>query len=321
MARKINFRSRVAESLEAGDASTFQTLIKNRLTSKLNEQKIDIISEIVSDKDAESQIVNQLAATASSFGGNDVVYDMGVMDISFDNAEAVKHFTEQLDGVEGVDYYEINGPKISGSEDHTGATDLEYQGNREVYEVVIYLDLDGVSLPTDVEGYMGELENFEEACKGKKKKVVSEKACEPSDEEDDESSDEEDSENDEEDEEDDETSDEEDLENMKESLDFTTIVDNVALQEFLTIKTAHWNQALKKDVVATQKVCPPGRTGADCKTVLTAQQKMELRKRMSMHLKKMSKARRSKMASHAHSTQAFIKQHNLMSKSAAKAKM
>ena len=309
MARKINFRTRVAESLEAGDASTFQTLIKNRLTSKLNEQKIDIISEIVSDKDAESQIVNQLAATASSFGGNDAVYDMGVMDICFDNAEAVKHFTEQLDGVDGVDYYEINGPEISGNND-TGGSDLEYQGNKEVYEVVIYLDLDGVSLPSDVEGYMGELENLEKACQSKKKKVVSEKSCDD-DEEDDETDDEED----------DETDDEEDDENMKESLDFTTIVDRVALQEFLTIKTAHWNQALKKDVIATQKVCPPGRTGADCKTVLTAQQKMELRKRMAMHLKKMSKARRAKMASHASATKDFIKQHNLMSKSAAKAKM
>ena len=42
---------------------------------------------------------------------------------------------------------------------------------------------------------------------------------------------------------------------------------------------------------------------------------------MAMHLKKLSKARRAKMASHGASTRAFIQQHNLMSKSAAKAKL
>ena len=307
MARKINFRSRVAEVLDTSDAISFQTIIKNKLNESLNLKKLRLVEEVISENDSESFIVNQLAATASSFGGNDAVYDMGVMDIRFNDPKAVKHFTEQLDGVDGVDYYEINGPEISVDND-TGETDLEYQGNKPVYEVTVYLDFDNVSLSSDIDAYMESLntesDDADSVNEGKKMEDDSE------DSEDDE---------DMEDSEDDECEDDED--EMKESIDFQTIIDSVSLNEFLTVKTAHWNQSLKKAVASTDKVCPPGRTGADCKTILTAQQKMELRKRMSAHLRKLSKSKRTKMSAHASATSAFIKQHNLMSKSAAKAKL
>jgi hypothetical protein len=244
-----------------------------------------------------------------------MVYDMGVMDIKFNDANAIKHFTEQLDQIEGIDYYEISDPTVD-LENDTGAMDLEYQGNKAVYEVTVYLDIENVALPSDIDSYLENLDQFDEAACGSKKKK--EKIQEADDETDDESED--DEMDDEEDEgEEDEMDDEEEC--KKESLQFSTIFDKVSLHEFLVVKTAHWNQQMHKDVASTDKVCPPGRTGADCKTVLTAQQKMALRKRMAAHLKKMSGTRRSRMASHAASTRAFIKQHNLMSKSAAKAKL
>ena len=96
-------------------------------------------------------------------------------------------------------------------------------------------------------------------------------------------------------------------------------MDKIQLDEFLTVKTAHWNKALKKVTASTDKICPPGKTGPDCKTSLSAQQKMAMRSRMISHLKRLSGKMRSKMASHAAATSSFIKQHNLTSKSSAKA--
>lgn len=360
MARKISFRTRVAECLDKGDASTFQSLINNKLVENLDIKKIGLISEMITEEDNESQIVSQLAATASSYGGNDMVYDMGVMDIRFNNPNAIKNFTEQLDKIDGVDYYEIQEPSIS-SENDTGATDLEYQGNKPVYEVTVYLNLDNVALPSDLDTYLENLDQFDEACGKKKKKAVNEKCKQEMGKKSDEESNDESDDGEEmeegckkkkpvvegckkkgevvnpEDEMGDEMGDEESEDEMddeecddseecddttkKESIQFSTIFDKVALHEFLTVKTAHWNQAMHKDLASTDKVCPPGRTGADCKTVLTAQQKMALRKRMAAHLKKLSGTRRSRMATHASATREFIKQHNLMSKSAAKARL
>ena len=319
MARKISFRTKVAECLDKGDASTFQSLINSKLVESLDIQKIRIISEMLTEQDFESQIVSQLSASALSYGGNDMVYDMGVMDIKFNDADAIKNFTEQLDQIDGIDYYEISEPKADLDND-TGATDLEYQGNKPVYEVTVYLDIENVALPQDIDSYFEGLDQVEEAC-GKKKKSMNEKmddSEEDDSEEDD--SEEEDSEEMDDSEEDSEEDDSEE-EVKKESLEFSTIFDKVALHEFLTVKTAHWNQAMHKAVAKTDKVCPPGRTGPDCKTVLTAQQKMLMRKRMAAHLKKMGGRMRSLMATHASATKAFIKQHNLMSKSAAKAKL
>lgn len=307
MARKISFRTKVAECLDKGDASTFQSLINSKLVEKLDIHKIHIISEMLTEQDFESQIISQLSASALSYGGNDMVYDMGVMDIKFNDANAIKNFTEQLDQIDGIDYYEISEPKADLDND-TGATDLEYQGNKPVYEVTVYLDIDSISLPQDIDSYFEGLDQVEEAC-GKKKKSMNEK-CDDEDSEEMDDSEEEDSEEDDSEE-----------EVKKESLEFSTIFDKVALHEFLTVKTAHWNKTMHKAVAKTDKVCPPGRTGADCKTVLSAQQKMELRKRMAAHLKKLSGRKRSLMATHASATKAFIKQHNLMSKSAVKAKL
>lgn len=301
MARKINFRSKVAESLGKSDAIGFQQIIRNKLNESLNLKKYYIISEMLVEEDFESQVVNQLASTAASFGSNDAVYDMGVMDIRFNDPKAVKQFVEKLDDITGIDYFEINEPVMDGQND-TGASDLEYQGNKPVYEVTIYLDVDQISLVSDIDSYMNGIDSFQES-----KKM--------DDEEDDEMDDEE--EDDEMDDEDEEVCES----SLKESSDFNTIIDTISLNEFLTVKTAHWDQALKRAKVSTDKICPPGRTGPDCKTILTAQQKMQLRKRMAAHLKKLSGAHRSKMALHAAATSAFIKQHNLMSKSAAKAKM
>ena len=307
MARKISFRTKVAECLDKGDASTFQSLINSKLVESLDIQKIRIISEMLMEQDFESQIVSQLSASALSYGGNDMVYDMGVMDIKFNDADAIKNFTEQLDQIDGIDYYEISEPKADLDND-TGATDLEYQGNKPVYEVTVYLDIENVALPQDIDSYFESLDQVEEACGKKKKKSMNEKCAEEDSEEMDDSE-----------EEDSEEDDSEEV--QKESLKFSTIFDKVALHEFLTVKTAHWNQAMHKAVAKTDKVCPPGRTGPDCKTVLTAQQKMLLRKRMAAHLKKLGGRKRSLMATHASATKAFIKQHNLMSKSAAKAKL
>jgi len=327
MARKISFRTKVAECLDKGDASAFQSLINSKLVESLDIQKIRIISEMLMEQDFESQIVSQLSASALSYGGNDMVYDMGVMDIKFNDADAIKNFTEQLDQIDGIDYYEISEPKADLDND-TGATDLEYQGNKPVYEVTVYLDIENVALPQDIDSYFESLDQVEEACGKKKKKSMNEKCAEEdSEEEDSEEMDDSEEDSEEMDDSEEEDSEEEDSEEddseevKKESLKFSTIFDKVALHEFLTVKTAHWNQAMHKAVAKTDKVCPPGRTGADCKTVLTAQQKMAMRKRMAAHLKKMSGVKRSKMASHAASTRAFIKQHNLMSKSAAKAEI
>lgn len=312
MARKISFRTKVAESLDSGDVSTFQTLINKKLVESLDVKKIGLISEMITEQDFESQIVSQLSATAKSYGGDDMIYDTGVMEIKFTSPDAIKNFTEQLDQIDGIDYYEISDPSEDLDND-TGATDLEYQGNKAVYEVTIYLDVDHVSLPSDINSYLESLDQFDESCAKKNKKKIQE------------AEDEEDSEDEMDDEEDDDEEDDEDSEDdeecQKESLQFSTIFDKVALHEFLTVKTAHWNQAMHKAVAKTDKVCPPGRTGADCKTVLTAQQKMALRKRMAAHLKKLSGSRRKIMATHASATKEFIKQHNLMSKSAAKAKL
>lgn len=302
MARKISFKTKVAECLERDDVSTFKTLINNKLSESLNIQKIHIISEMITEQDIESQLVNQLSSTALSYGGNDMAYNLGVMDVKFNDADAIKHFTEQLDKIDGVDYYEITDPVVD-LDNNTGGTDLEYQGNKAVYEVTVYLDLENISLPSDIDRYFEDLDQFNESYD---KKV--------DDEDDDEDDDDED------DDEDDEDDDDED-ESKNESLKFSTIFDKIALQEFLVIKTAHWNQAAHKSLQSTDKVCPPGRTGPDCKTILTAQQKMALRKRMMSHLKKLSRSKRSKMASHASSTRDFIKQHNLMSKHAAKVKL
>lgn len=318
MARKISFRTKVAECLDKGDASTFQSLINSKLVESLDIQKIRIISEMLTEQDFESQIVSQLSASALSYGGNDMVYDMGVMDIKFNDADAIKNFTEQLDQIDGIDYYEISEPKADLDND-TGETDLEYQGNKPVYEVTVYLDIENVALPQDIDSYFESLDQVEEACGKKKKKSMNEKCAEEDSEEMDDSE-EEDSEEDDSEEEDSEEDDSEE-EVKKESLKFSTIFDKVALHEFLTVKTAHWNQAMHKAVAKTDKVCPPGRTGPDCKTVLTAQQKMLMRKRMAAHLKKLGGRKRSLMARHASATKAFIKQHNLMSKSAAKAKL
>jgi hypothetical protein len=301
MARKISFRTKVAECLDKGDASTFQSLFNNKLVESLDMKKIDLISGMIKEQDFESQIVSQLTATAQSYGGNDMIYNLGVMDIKFNDAGAIKDFTEQLDKIDGIDYYEIGEPVVD-LENNTGGTDLEFQGNKAVYEVTVYLDLENVSLPSDIDTYIENLDQFDEAACGKKKKDKLQEVKDESDDEEDEESDDEE-------------------ECKKESLQFSTIFDKVALKEFLVVKTAHWNQQMHKAVAKTDKVCPPGRTGADCKTVLSAQQKMALRKRMLAHLKKLSRARRSKMASHASATKAFIKQHNLMSKSAAKAKL
>lgn len=321
MARKINFKSKVAESLGKSDAIEFQQIIRSRLNESLNRKKYGIVSEMLVEEDFESQVVNQLAATASSFGCNDAVYDMGVMDIRFSDPNAVKQFVEKLDEVDGIDYFEVNEPAIDGQND-TGASDLEYQGNKPVYEVTVYLDVDQVSLVSDIDSYMNGIDSFQEA-----KEMDDEEEMEDEDEmDDDEECD------DDEDEDDEDEMDEgckgkkgkekvEEGSGVKESIDFDVILDKSSLNEFLTIKTAHWDQALKRAKVSTDKICPPGRTGADCKTVLTAQQKMQLRKRMAAHLKKLSGARRSRMAVHAAATSAFIKQHNLMSKSAAKAGM
>lgn len=310
MARKISFKKVVAESLGSNDVATFQTAFKRRLIETLNRKKVDLVTEVLSDLyEDENTIVNQLASTALSFGGNDAVYDMGVMDIRFNDPNAVKNFTSKLEEINGIDYFEINGPDMDGLND-TGASDLEYQGNKAVYEVTVYLDLDQVNLAQDIDSYMESLESTDN-----EKITEGKKADAEDDEEDDECLDE--SEDEEDDEEEDE--DEEDEECMDESLDLVDIVNKVQLKEFLTIKTAHWDQELKKSRVSTDKICPPGRTGPDCKTILSAQQKMELRKRMASHLKKMSKAHRSRMASHAAATSAFIKQHHLASKSAAKA--
>ena len=323
MARKINFKSRVAESLGKNDAIAFQQTILNRLNEGFNRKKVNIVSEMLIEGDLESQIVNQIAATASSFGCNDAVYDMGVMDLRFSNKTAVDQFVEQLDDIDGIDYFEVSDPSIDGQDD-TGATDLEYEGNRPVYEVSIFLDTDQVSLVSDINSYLDGIDDIQEG-----KEMDDEEDPEEDEDEDEECDDPE---------EDDEMDDEEDPEDEMEEgckgkkgkksvnesfkpMDFESIIDSKSLNEFLTIKTAHWDQALKRAKVSTDKICPPGRTGADCKTILTAQQKMQLRKRMAAHLKKLSGARRARMATHAAATSAFIKQHNLMSKSAAKAKM
>lgn len=308
MARKIKFKSMVAESLGANDVTTFQHIVRDRLNESLNAKKVEIISEMLVEGDTESQIVQRIASAAASFGSNDAVYDMGVLDVRFSDANAVVQFTKQLDEVDGVDYYEVSDPVVDGQND-TGATDLEYQGNKPVYEVTVYLDLDQVSLVPDIDSYFSGLEQVQEG-----KKMDDEEECE---EDEDESEDEESDE----DEDEDEESDEEDEDEVNESFDFDTIMDKVSLHEFLTVKTAHWDQTLKRAKVSTDKICPPGRTGADCKTVLTAQQKMQMRKRMAAHLKKLSGAMRSRMAGHASATRAFIRQHNLTSKSAARAKM
>lgn len=312
MARKISFRTKVAECLEKSNAITFQSIINNKLVESLNIKKIDLISEMVLEQDTESKLVSQLSATAKSFGGNDVAYGVGVMDIKFNDASAVQNFTEQLDQIDGIEYYEVGKPSID-TESDTGASDLEFQGNKAVYEVTVYLNMDQVSLPSDIDSFLENLDQFNEAC-GKKKTKLQEEM-------DDDESDEEDGEDESYEDEDEDEADEEDGECKKESLNFNTIFDKVALNEFLTVKTAHWNQAMHKAVAKTDRICPPGRTGADCKTILSAQQKMELRKRMAAHLKKMTGKRRSIMATHASATRAFIKQHNLMSKSAAKAKI
>lgn len=316
MARKISFRTKVAECLDKGDASTFQSLINNKLVECLNIKKIDLVSEMLTEQDTESKIVSKLSATAKSFGGNDMVYNLGVMDVKFNDADAIKNFTEQLDQIDGIEYYEVSNPTFENNEG--GATDLEYQGVQPVYEVTVYLDIENVSLPSNLDAYLENLDQFDEACASKKKKSKLQEKMDKEGEEEDEMDEEDD---DDDDEEEDEMDDEEDDDCKKESLEFSTIFDKVALHEFLTVKTAHWSQAMHKAVAKTDKVCPPGRTGPDCKTVLTAQQKMAMRKRLAAHLKKMSGQKRSRMASHAASTRAFIKQHNLMSKSAAKAKL
>ena len=51
MARKISFRTKVAECLDKGDASTFQSLINNKLVENLDIQKICIISEMLTEQD------------------------------------------------------------------------------------------------------------------------------------------------------------------------------------------------------------------------------------------------------------------------------
>ena len=96
-------------------------------------------------------------------------------------------------------------------------------------------------------------------------------------------------------------------------MSFERIFNKNHLREFVTIKTAKWDAKLKKAVAVSKKVCPPGKTGPDCKKVLTADQKAKMRKTLSKMLSKMSAIKIQKRAAHAATTRAFIKSKNLKS--------
>jgi len=296
MARKINFRSKIAESLEKGDASTFQSLFKKKLTDSLNEKMIDIISEIASGYNTdESSMVNQIVMAAKSYGGNDPIYELGVLSIMFNSKLGAEQFTEQLDNMDFVDSYEIDTGQVIKAGSSDGANELENaDGVSEECDLLIYLDFDSIPMVSDIDGYLsGFNEEVDEGkkCGGDKNKKDKKEESEEKDEGDE--------------------------EELNESFNFDTILEMSSLQEFLRIKTAHYSNALKRAVKSTDTICPPGRTGVDCKQILTAQEKAALRKRLTLHMKRLSVGRRAKMSKHGAMTRQFIKQNNLMARSAA----
>jgi hypothetical protein len=291
MARKINFRSKVAESLKENDAIAFQTLIKQKLIEKFNNKAIDTICESLSTFDNEGSMVTAISTASKTYGGFNPVYEMGLLNISFSNKDAPEHFAEQLDKLDYVEYYEIT-PKSSYIEEG-GATDLEYDGFTESYDMNIFFDLDSVSLPANIDQFLESLDEEKKKCKEE-------------DEMDDEES---------EDEMDDEK------EDMNEVLNIANVFNKESIQELLKIKTAHWNAGLKRVTRDTETVCPPGKTGPDCSRVLTAQEKEALRIRLSKHMRTLSSGKKKKMISHAQATRAFVAQNNLTSKYSAKQKL
>lgn len=143
MARRMNFRTLVAESLEAGDAMKFKDVIREKLyKTYLNHQK-SIVTSIQEQGDPETSMVIQVESASKSYGGKDFMYDQGVLSVTVPTGQAALNFANYLDENENVDSYEVW--RIDET-DQGGPTDLEklVEGDDSDYEFTVYFVTDNV---------------------------------------------------------------------------------------------------------------------------------------------------------------------------------
>lgn len=143
MARLMNFRTLVAESLEEGDAMKFKDVIREKLSRIYIKQQKGIVRNIREQSDPETAMVVQVESASKSYGAKNFIYDQGVLTITVPNGQAALNLSSYLDENDNVDSYEIS--KV-GEFGEDGATDLEKlsEGEECDYEVTVYFNTDNV---------------------------------------------------------------------------------------------------------------------------------------------------------------------------------
>lgn len=143
MARLMNFRTLVAESLEAGDAMKFKEIFKEKLEDSYIRQQKTIVEGIHEQTDPEASMVTAIQSAGKSYGAKQFVYDQGVLSVTVPTGQSALDFANFLDENENVDSYEVYKVVEDGDE---GATDLEkmVEGDESDYEFTVYLVTDNV---------------------------------------------------------------------------------------------------------------------------------------------------------------------------------
>jgi hypothetical protein len=143
MARLINFRSLVAESLETGDAINFQTILQQRLEYGYLKEQAKIAQSIHEENE---QTPEDLGNALKSLGAVDPTYTEGVLTLTAPTKVSAQHISDYLDSSSMVASYEVKTElaKDTGSqadlEDLSSVDDIEYT-------FIVYLEPELVTYP------------------------------------------------------------------------------------------------------------------------------------------------------------------------------
>lgn len=144
--QKNEFRQQATAALVNGDILNFQKAVKARLYDNFNQslEKFNFNVENKLTEDLESDVRADIEAAARSLGGNNPIYDQGVLAIDFENKKAVEDFSDWLDACDNIESYEINILFDNENEDTESKTEIELDDIKDdtnyTFEFIIYLD-------------------------------------------------------------------------------------------------------------------------------------------------------------------------------------